>query len=98
MRGKRWLWTGIDTDGDRAQFHGSAYQKQRISVCGSRELCTYVKHISWVSKEFRLVSVHTPGYTATAELQWLPDKRRVVIVSAEFGGKQSYEIGPRCSG
>ena len=29
----------------RAQFHGSAYHKQRISAYRCREFCVYVKHI-----------------------------------------------------
>ena len=37
-------------------------------------------------------------YTATAEIRRLHIKRRVVIASAEFGGKQSPETGPRALG
>ena len=41
----------------RAQFRGSAYQKQRIGACGCREFCAYVKLVTQVS---RFVRVPTP--------------------------------------
>ena len=44
----------------RAQFHGSAYHKQRIGTYGSREFCAYVKRISQVSGEFWLLRLRTP--------------------------------------
>ena len=65
-------------------------------------MCTafYSKHISRVdSRELWLLHVRTPhywafyAYKASAEIQHLPRRRRMVIVSAEFGGKQSHKIG-----
>ena len=41
----------------RAQFHGSAYCKQRIGTCGSREFCAYIKRVSQVTSEFWLLPV-----------------------------------------
>ena len=47
------------------------------------------------------VRVHTPSYraffayTAGAEIQRMHSKLRMVIVSTNFGSKQSYEIGSR---
>ena len=44
--------------------------------------------------------MHTPcykpfyDYTASADIWLLPCKQRKVIVSTEFGGKQSHQIGP----
>ena len=38
------------------------------------------------------------AYKASAEIRRLHRKRRMVIVSAEFGGKQSHEIGPNMIG
>ena len=45
-----------------AQFHGFAYQKLRIGVCGSREIGVYVMRISLVSREVLLVPLHTLYY------------------------------------
>ena len=83
-----------------AQFHGSAYRKHRIGAYGSREFCAYGKRISRVSGEFWLLRVRTPlyhafyAYKASAEIRRLHVKGGIPIVSAEFGGKQSHEIGP----
>ena len=72
------------------QIRRSAYRKQRISACGSREFCaTQIKFLR-VSREFGLVRVRTP---ASAEIQRLPCKQRMVI--AGFSGKQSLmKLGP----
>ena len=55
--------------------------------------------ISIIGTEF--IVVYTPlywsffSYTASAEIQHsMHRKRRSVIISAEFSGKQSHEIGP----
>ena len=68
-----------------AQFHGSAYRNHKNCAYGSREFCASGKRISRVSDEFWLLRVRTPSALA---------KLGIVIVSAEFGGKQSPEIGP----
>ena len=83
----------------RAQFHGSAYNKQRISAYRSREFCVYVKLNSRVSREFWLVRawlIFTRHSTLTQPHQAQKFKRRTATlhVSAEFGVSQSLEIGP----
>ena len=37
-----------------AQFHGSAYHKQRIGACGNREFCAYVKQLHGLAASFGL--------------------------------------------
>ena len=39
---------------------------------------------------------HSTLYKASAEIRRLHVKRGTLIASAEFGGKQSHEIGPCC--
>ena len=86
----------------RAQFNYSAYRKHRIDANGSREFCAYAKRISWVSGVFGLLRVGTPVHvtrhstlTRLAQKFSLAREPGIVILSAEFGGKQSHEIGPR---
>ena len=58
----------------------------------------YAKRISWVSRDFlACVCVHSAVsflYTARAGIQHLHSTRKMVIVRADFSGKQSHEIGP----
>ena len=42
---------------DQTKFLSSSNRKQRIGAYGSRKLCTYVKRISKVSREFPLVRI-----------------------------------------
>ena len=65
-------------------------------------MCLYGKRISRVSGEFLLLRVRTSRYyIGILRLQGyrrnsaLSRKRGIAIVSAEFGGKQSHDIGPR---
>ena len=90
------------THADRAQFHGSAYRKHRISTYGSREFCANCKRISLLKRRI-LASVR--AYSTLLGILRLQGKRRnsalarkwgIVIVSAEFGGKQSHVTGLSC--
>ena len=59
------------------------------------DLCACIRHITSHSSLTQLA--HQFGAcTVSASIWRLHSKRRVVIVSAEFGGKQSRDIGPRC--
>ena len=69
--------------------------KQRIGAYGSREFHASVTCISQASREFLLVCLLSPRYSAFFSYTTSADcKRRMVILSAEFVGKQSHEIGP----
>ena len=58
-----------------------------------------IKCISCFSRKFLLVCVRTPrykvffAYTASAEIQSLHSKWRMVILSTEFGSARSHENG-----
>ena len=78
----------------RAQFHGLAYRKQRINACGSGEFCAYVKRISRVIGEFVHVRMRIPLYEALYTYT-ASSKRRMVILTTEFGSYKSYDIEPR---
>ena len=72
---------------NRAQFHGSAYRKHSIGAYRSREFCACtarVFHGLAANFGFCVCVLRAPMHS------------RMVIVSAEFGGKQSHEIGPSC--
>ena len=86
-----------------AQFHGSAYEKQRIGAYGSGNFSAYItssifyvlaENFCLCPGEF-LVTRHSTLNTASTEIRCLHISRRMVIKSTESGGKQSHEIGPK---
>ena len=74
-------------------FHVSAYRKHGIGAYRSREFFAYGKRISQVNSDFWPLRVRTSTLTRHRNSA-LACKRGIVIVSAEFGGKQSHAIGP----
>ncbi len=66
---------------------------KELPLTVSGEFRAYVKRSSWVSREcFTCARASTLqaffAYKPSAEIRRLHSKRRMVIVSAEFGGKQ----------
>ncbi len=90
------------------KFSGTNQQGPMLTISKESALreagnsALYVKHISRVSRKLLLVRVHTPrihtpryrAFFAYTAIWRLHSKRRMVITSAEFGSKQSHEIGP----
>ena len=82
----------------RAQFRGSAF-KQRAFASGSRGLrqryFTGKKEFFYLCARILYFTRHSSLHIYHRYLR-LHSKRRMAIISAEFGSKQSHEIGPSC--
>ncbi len=72
-----------------------------LMEAGNSVLMSSVFHRFEVSREFFFlcacvldVTRHSLLFTASTEIRHLKSRWRMVIVSAQFGGKQSHETGP----
>ena len=81
----------------RSQFHGSAYRKQSHLQKGNSMLASSVFHgLAGILTCARAYSTLLGILCLNSKCRksMLAHKRRMVIISAEFGGKQSHDIGP----